>query len=132
MADFGSHLDPELGVQIGKRLVHQEDRRLADDGPAHSHPLTLATRKLSGLAVQPFGQTEDVGRVTNLLVDLGLRSLGHLEGEADVLGHGHVRIEGVVLEDHGDVPLLRGLVVDDLAADLQRPGGYVLQAGHHA
>src|SRR3546814_1211534 len=36
---------------------------------------------------------------------------------ADVLLHGHVRIEGVGLEHHGDIPVLRVLLVHPLPVD---------------
>jgi hypothetical protein len=42
-----------------------------------------------------------------------------------------VRVQGVVLEDHRDVAVLRGEVVDHLAADLQVALGDVLQPGDH-
>ena len=45
--------------------------------------------------------------------------------------HGHVRVERVVLEHHRDVAVLRRLVVDDLAADLQLAVGDVLEPGDH-
>src|SRR5690606_22855334 len=48
-----------------------------------------------------------------------------------VLAHRHVRVEGVVLEDHRDVAVLRCPLVDHLAADLQLPRGDVLEAGDH-
>ena len=46
--------------------------------------------------------------------------------------HGHVRIERVVLEHHGDVAVLRRHVVDDVAADQDLAAGDVLEAGDHA
>jgi len=42
-----------------------------------------------------------------------------------------VRVQGVALEDHGDVAVLGRLVVDDLAPDAQLTRGDVLQAGDH-
>ena len=41
-------------------------------------------------------------------------------------------IEGIVLEDHGDVPILGRNAVDHLAADGDLPFGDLLQAGDHA
>ena len=35
----------------------------------------------------------------------------HSKAEPEVLGHGHVRIQGVALEDHGHVPFPWGEVV---------------------
>ena len=51
------------------------------------------------------------------VVDLVLRHLLQLEPERHVVEHGHVRIQRVVLEHHGDVALLRRHVVDDAVAD---------------
>ena len=39
--DLGAHLVTQLGVQVGQRLVHQQDLGLADDGAANGHALTL-------------------------------------------------------------------------------------------
>ena len=41
-------------------------------------------------------------------------------------------IESVVLEDHGDVAVLGGHVVDQLVADVQLAVGDLLQTGDHA
>ena len=43
-----------------------------------------------------------------------------------------MRIERIVLEDHGDVAVLRRQFVDDDAADGDFTGGDVLQSGDHA
>ena len=40
--DLGAHLDTQLGVQVGERLVHEEDLGLTDDGAAHGDTLSLA------------------------------------------------------------------------------------------
>jgi hypothetical protein len=126
-----AHLHPQLGVQVGQRLVHQEHRGLAHDRPAHRDPLALAARQLSRLAVQPVVQAQDLGRLLDPGGDVALRQLAHLEREADVLAHRHVRVERVVLEHHRDVPVLRREVVDRPPADAQRARGDVLQPGDH-
>ena len=41
-------------------------------------------------------------------------------------------IEGVVLEDHGDVAVLRGNVVAQPPVDIKLAAGYILQTGDHA
>ena len=57
--------------------------------------------------------------------------LPQLQGEGHVLPHGHVGIQGIALEDHGDVPVLGLYVVDLPLVDVQLPLGDVLQSGHH-
>ena len=105
-------LHPQGGVEIGQRLVHQEDLRLPDDGPGQGHPLALAARELGRLAVQQ-GVEPERGRG---LLHLG-RALvfGHAplaQRELDVPGHAQVGVQGVALKDHGHVSILRVDVVD--------------------
>jgi hypothetical protein len=76
-------------------------------------------------------EVEDPRGLLDLLVDLGLVDLGELEREAHVVPHGHVRIQGVVLEHHRDVAILRSEVVDDLVADEHLALGDVLEPGDH-
>ena len=64
-------------------------------------------------------------------VDLGLRRLADLEPVAEVLAHGHVRVERVVLEDHRDVAVARRELGHVALADEDRPLGDVLEAGDH-
>ena len=44
LLDFGAHLHAQLGIEVGQRLVEQEDLRIAHDGAAHVDPLALAPR----------------------------------------------------------------------------------------
>ena len=55
--------------------------------------------------------SENFGGLADLLVDLLLRDLLQLQGECHVFIHGHVGVQSIVLEDHGDVAVLRGHVV---------------------
>ena len=126
---LGAHLDPEQGIEVRERLVHQEGERLADDRPAQGDPLALAAGQLVGVLVELAADLEQGRRGLDLLVDLGLRPAGHLEREAQVAADRHVRVQGVVLEDHRHVPGARLEVVGQLAADVHLAVGQVLEAG---
>ncbi len=65
------------------------------------------------------------------LVDLVLRGLAQLQTECHVLVNGHVGVQSVALEHHGDVAVFRGNVVDQTAADVHFALGDLLQAGDH-
>jgi hypothetical protein len=129
--DLAAGLDPELRVEVGQRLVHEEDLRRADDRPAHRHTLALATRQRLGLAVEVLLEVEDLGGFPHPLGDLVLGLAGDLQGEAHVVGDAHVRVERVVLEHHRDVAVLRRQVGDVAVADADRTAVDVLQAGEH-
>ena len=130
--DGGAHLDAQLGVEVGERLVHEEGLRLAHDRAAHGHALALAAGEVGGLAVEVRLEVEDLGRLGHAAVDLVGLLLAQLQREAHVVAHAHVRVQGVVLEDHRDVAILGREVVDDLPADLQVALGDVLEPGDHA
>ena len=73
----------------------------------------------------------DAIRATRCLIS-ALPRLRKLEGEREVLEDGLVRIEGVVLEHHRDVPITRGKAVDDLVPDPDRPVRDPLETRNHA
>ena len=130
--DLSAHLVTELGVEVGQRLVHQQDLRIADDGAADGDALALAAGQGLRLAVEVFRDAENFGGLADLLVDLLLRDLLQLQGECHVLVHGHVRVQSIVLEDHGDVAVLRGHVVHQTVADVQFAVRDLFQTGDHA
>src|SRR6266542_4102915 len=76
-------------------------------------------------------EIEDAGCLPDLRVDLTLLDTPQLEGEAHVVAHAHVRVEGVVLEHHCDVAVFRRLIVHDLVADAQLVFGDVFEFCDH-
>ena len=130
--DLAPHLHAELRVEVRQRLVHEERLRLAHDRAAHRHTLALAARQRARLLVEVLVDLEQLGRAADPLFDLRLRQLPEPQAEREVLLHGHVRVERVVLEDHRDVALLRRQVVDDFLADPDLAVGDLLEPREHA
>ena len=50
--EFGTHVDPQLGIQVTQGLVKQEDFRLPHNRPPYGDALPLPTGELLGLAVE--------------------------------------------------------------------------------
>ena len=125
-------LHAELRVKVGEGLVHQEDGRLAHDRAPEGNTLSLTAGELLRLAGEELGQVENRGRLVDAALNLALINLAQFEAEGQVVSHGHVRVEGVALEDHGDVAVLWSDVVDHLVADQQGAVGDVFEARDHA
>ena len=51
LGELEPHLHAELGVEVGERLVEEEDLRVAHQRPADRDALALAAGELRGLAV---------------------------------------------------------------------------------
>ncbi|EGE58067.1 hypothetical protein RHECNPAF_35000121 [Rhizobium etli CNPAF512] len=105
--DLGAHLHAQLGVEIGERLVEEEDLRLAHQRAADRDALALAARELARLAIEEVFDLQESGGVAHCLVALWRRHLPHLQAEADVPVHRQIGIERIGLKDHGDVAVLR-------------------------
>ena len=70
--DFGAHLEPGLGVEIGEGLIEQEHPGPADQGAAQRNPLPLAAGERGGFAVEAGGEVEDLRGILDALGNLAL------------------------------------------------------------
>ena len=129
--DLRTHLVTQLCIEVGQRLVHQQNLRITHDGAADGDTLTLTAGQRLRLAVEVFGDAENLGGLVDLLLDLLLGDLLELQGEGHIFKHGHVRIQCIVLENHCNVSVLGRNVVDQTVADVQFALGDLLEAGDH-
>src|SRR5581483_11229124 len=118
LGDFGARLHAQLGVQVGEWLVQQEDLRRTYQGAPQRHTLALSAGEFFGFALEQFLQAQDVGGIDDPLVDFLRGQVPQFEAEGHVVVDRHVRIEGVVLEDHCDVTIFGVNVVDHPVADV--------------
>ena len=121
----------QLGIQVGKGLIEQEQLGVPDDGAAHGHALPLAAGKLGGLFVELGGEAQNLCCGKHLFVDHIGVFLAQGEGKGHVFVDGHVAVQGVGLEDHGHVAVLGRGVGDVLAVQQQLAFRNVFKTGHH-
>ena len=131
LGELGARLHAQLGVEVRERLVHQVHLRLAHDGPTHGDALALTAGEVLRLAVEVRLEVEHPRRLAHPRDALLLGDLLLLEGEAHVLGDTELRVQGVVLEDHGDVPVAWPDAADVAVADEDRAVVERLEAGEH-
>ncbi len=125
-----AQLHAELRVEVGQRLVEQEDPRLEHERPRDGDALLLAAGELGHVLVElRLAQLDLVGHRTHEPVGLGLARLPDREAERDVLPHRHAGEERVVLEDHAHAALLARQPRGDLAVDDDVAAARVDEAG---
>jgi malonyl CoA-acyl carrier protein transacylase len=73
--DLGAHRHAQLGVQVGQRLVEQEDLGVAHDGAAHGHALALAAGEFARVAVEQRVEVEDARRLVHAARGLAASAL---------------------------------------------------------
>src|SRR6266566_3440018 len=130
--DLPAHVAAQLRGEVGQRLVHQTNRRLADDRAPERDALLLAAGKLRRLALEQLVEPENAGRAGQPRVPLGPRHLAHLQPEQDVLGDGEVRKQRVGLEHHGHPAPRRRQPGDVAARDGHRAGIRSFEPGDDA
>ncbi|MBT9149078.1 MAG: hypothetical protein DDT28_00497 [Dehalococcoidia bacterium] len=67
----------------------------------------MASGKLTRPALKKLFDAGEPGYLSHPIVDLRLRPFGQPQGKRDVLIDGHVRVEGIGLEDEANVAVLR-------------------------
>ena len=117
--DLDTHLNSQLRVQVGERLVHQEYFRVTNDRTSHGNTLSLSTGKRFRFTVEQFVQIEDSCGFAYFFVNLVFRDFTKFQSERHVVIYGHMRIQRVVLENHRDVTVFRLYIVHYFSVDLQ-------------
>jgi hypothetical protein len=130
--EFHAHLVAQEGVQIGERLVEEEDARLDDEGPGQGHALLLPTRELAGVPGPQRAEPDELERALDPCSQLGLRHPAPPQAEGDVLEHRHVREERIGLKHEADIAAVDGNARDVLAGQHDLPGVRLHQPRHHA
>ena len=131
-SNLSSGLNTELRIQVRQGLVHEEYLGLSHNGATHGNPLALTTGQSLGLTVQVGLEVQKLGGFEDARCSLILVDAGNLESESHVFRHRHVGVEGVVLEDHGDVPVLRRNIGDITVTDQDSSIVDFFQAREHA
>ena len=129
LADLGADLDADLRVEIGQRLVQQQDVGVQNQRPRQGHALLLPSRELPGVAVLEAHQVHLAEPLGEPGGDLPGGELAELETVGDVGGRRHVGPERVVLEDHADIAVVGGQPVHHPVAEADLAGIGLREAG---
>jgi hypothetical protein len=104
---LAAHRHAQLRVEVGQRLVHEEEPGLAHHRTPQRDALALSAGELPRLAAEEVLDLEHAGDLEHARVDLCARRAADLQPVGHVGAHVHVRVERVALEHHRDVALAR-------------------------
>ena len=130
-ANLLTHLKAQARIQIGERLVEQQQARILDQRASNGHALLLAAGELRRPAVHQHVHMHQLRDFLRPLDALRLGDLLRLQGEADVAHHRHVRVERVILENQADAALFRRQLRHVLIVKVDLAAGHREDAGEH-
>ena len=90
-ADLGAERLAQVAVQVGQRLIEQQQARAADDGAGQRDALLLAAGQLGRAAPGQRFQPDQRQRLGHPPGPLAPWHAAHFQRKADVLRHAHVR-----------------------------------------
>jgi len=130
--DVAPQVHPQLGIEVGQRLVHQQHLGADHQRPRQAHTLLLAAAEL---VRQPLGQGVELHcpeHLVHTLAHLLRRHLALHQTERDVVEHAQVREHRVVLEHHAHIALGGTQMADGLLAHQDVSGVLLVEAGNGA
>jgi hypothetical protein len=127
-----SHMQPQLSIQIGEGLIHQENSRLTDNGSCQGNSLPLASRQLFWPSLQKRENPKQVCNLLDSTGDFSARHFANFKGVSDVLFDRHVWIERIALENHGHVPVLGRHLVNACVPNKNVTAGGFFEACQHS
>ena len=122
-ADGAPQLFADLRVERAEGLIEQQHLRLVRQRARHRDALLLAAGELPGQALVHALERHELEQFLAARAPLGRLHAPHAQREFDVVRHGHVAEQGVVLEHEADATVA-GANVGDVAA-MQRNAAVV-------
>ena len=89
--DLMAHVLSNASVEVGQRLVEQQELGVDGEGATQGDALALAARKLRHIALAEALELEHCQDLGHAPRDLGLGHAAQLQAIAEILRGGHVR-----------------------------------------
>jgi hypothetical protein len=106
-ADFGPHLHAELGIEVGQRLVEQQNGGLDDNRARERHTLLLPARELMRHLLLVAGKADHRQNFRHGVSDVQRSLALNAKAVGDIFEDGQMRKQRVVLENEADTAVVR-------------------------
>jgi hypothetical protein len=107
LLDLYTHLGPELGVEVGERLIEEADPDLLDQRAPDRDPLALAAGKLRRLAIEEVIDLQELRCPLDPTRDVLAGEPSARKAEDQIPAHRLCRVQRIGLEHHGEAAILR-------------------------
>jgi hypothetical protein len=104
LAQFAAQTLPRRHVDGGERFIEQQQARLGSECACESDTLGLTTRKLAWAHFGAIGETNPREPRAGLGASFALRTAARTQPVRDVVEHGQMREQQMVLEQEADAP----------------------------
>src|SRR5512132_1497439 len=131
LVEPASEVVTDLRVQRAERFVEEEHLGLGGKRTCERDALSLAARELTGIPLRERGHMDEVEELQHPGGSLGRILLPNAEAELNVLLHGHVSEQRVMLEHEPDATLLNGGPGLVLAGDRDPARIWAFETGDH-
>ncbi len=116
-ADLGAHLDAKLGIEIRERFIQHEAAWAHHEGAGKRDTLLLPAGELIDFAIAETVHLDHGEGLLDAFLDLSLLDAPFFKAEGDILEDIEMGPEGVALEHHGCLPLVRRDLADVITVE---------------
>jgi len=114
IAQLLAHLNPQLEVEVGQRLVEHQDARFEHQRAGDRHTLLLTRGKLRRKSGRHPDEIDKLQHAADPVGDRRFAEPAQTQPERDVVEHRQMRKQCVILENKADVAAVRRLLVKPL------------------
>src|SRR5215212_6804990 len=129
---LGPHFRTEARIDMRDRLIHDQNCRVPDNSPRNRHALFLATGQLTRLPLEDVTNVESGHGAIEQSFDLSRFDSSNFEREYDVLSDCEVRVERIILKNHGDITVGWFHIVDNTVSNRNGAAADRFQTRDHA
>ncbi len=109
---FPGHLLTDLGIQVGQRLVEQQNPGATDQGPPNGHSSQFSAAESLRQAIEDMSDPQVLRDLPDLAIDLLRWDPSQSKRIGKILVGGQMRVKGHILKDHRYIAFPRRDFID--------------------